>query len=77
VAKLATRRPQFETERDYFLLGVSSTTEVTENIEQAIKQAIKSVTGREMHVSVVEPLEEQLKRGSPERTPRSAITCRE
>ena len=47
--------PAIETERDYFFLGVSSATEVTENMEQAMK----SVTGREMHVSVVEPLEEQ------------------
>ena len=47
--------PAIETERDYFFLGVSSTTEVTENM----KQAMKSVTGRETHVSVVESLEEQ------------------
>ena len=47
--------PAIETERDDFLLGVSSTTEVTENIEQAMQ----SVTGREMHVSVVESLEVQ------------------
>ena len=55
MAKLATRPPAIETERDYFLLGVSRTTEVAENIEQAIK----SVTGRDGPVSVVEPLEEQ------------------
>ena len=55
VAKLATRPPAIETERDYFLLGVSGTTEVTENIAQAIK----SVAGRDGPVSVVEPLEEQ------------------
>jgi hypothetical protein len=53
--EVGNKAPAIETERDYFLLGVSSTKEVTENIEQAIK----SVTGREMHVSVVEPLEEQ------------------
>ena len=47
--------PAIETERDDFFLRVSNTTKVTENMEQAMK----SVTGREMHVSVVESLEVQ------------------
>ena len=44
--------PAIETERDDFFLGVSNTTKVTENMEQAMK----IVAGRDMHVSVVEPL---------------------
>jgi hypothetical protein len=57
--------PAIETERDYFFLGVSSTTEVTENMEQAMK----SVTGREMHVSVVEPLDVCFINSSPVELP--------
>jgi hypothetical protein len=49
--EVGNKAPAIETERDYFLLGVSSTTEVTENIEQAIKTEITPTTNQQLFVT--------------------------